>query len=71
MPVVSLKRAWDGEGTVVRAFNMGEAVQVQARGSLVPPEMVQCCKLSEKEEAFAEADSIDVAHYAPLTLRLM
>ncbi|MBE5766120.1 MAG: hypothetical protein E7335_02930 [Clostridiales bacterium] len=70
MPVVSVKRAWDGEGTVVRAFNMGETVSVKASGSLVKEEVVRRCELSEVENARFNADSVEAKGFAPLTIRV-
>lgn len=70
MPVVSLKKAWDGKGFVVRAFNMGEKAKVMAMGSMVKAACVSISKLSEKEEAKADTDEIPVRRFSPLTLRL-
>jgi len=71
MPVVSLKQAWNGKGTVARTFNMGEAVRVQAQGSLVQGAQVRRCRLSEQEEACAEKENIAAVRFSPLTLRLL
>jgi len=69
-PVVSLKKAWDGRGFIVRMFNPGEACPAQLQGSLPAAGEISVCRLDETEQMRMDAGQVELPAYGPVTIRV-